>query len=301
MSIVICKLPNAGLGNQLFPLMHSMVFAQINHLPLKIIGYHQIKIGPYLRNEKSKRNYADYFLFQHSIFREMMDKIKCQFYLNKYERIDEPELKKINREGRENKVFLFSKLPSYKDYFIHLRDHRDLVKELLMSNLTSTIKSKLELSKLSDIGVHVRMGDFRKLSTGENFKGGHVRMPEQYFVNTIHKIRQYLGFDIPVSVFTDGYQHEFNDLIKMNAITVEESKIDIVDLLNLSKCKLIITSQGSTFSYWAGFLSNAAIVHHPEHMHVNLRNENGRFYEGDLDMKNVQLLSVLHECKTDFH
>jgi hypothetical protein len=56
MSIVICKLPKSGLGNQLFPLMHAMVFAHINQMPLKIIGYHQFKIGPYLRNEKSYIN-----------------------------------------------------------------------------------------------------------------------------------------------------------------------------------------------------------------------------------------------------
>ena len=67
MGMVVCKLPSAGLGNQLFPLMHAMVFAELNNLPLTVTGYHRIKIGPYLRGEKSKRSYKGYFKFQKSL------------------------------------------------------------------------------------------------------------------------------------------------------------------------------------------------------------------------------------------
>ena len=52
MSVVVCKLPQAGLGNWLFCLMKAKVFAEMYQLPLIIIGYHQLKIGPYLRFEK---------------------------------------------------------------------------------------------------------------------------------------------------------------------------------------------------------------------------------------------------------
>ena len=60
MGKVICKLPRAGLGNQLFPLLKAYTFAQLNDLPVIVINYHQIKVGPWLRREKNKRYYDEY-------------------------------------------------------------------------------------------------------------------------------------------------------------------------------------------------------------------------------------------------
>ncbi len=75
MSVVVCKLPKAGLGNQLFPLMHAFVFAKLNNLPVIVTGYHQLKIGPYIRREKNKRQYKGYFTFQKNIAGEYRDLI----------------------------------------------------------------------------------------------------------------------------------------------------------------------------------------------------------------------------------
>ncbi len=41
---VICKLPKAGLGNQLFPLLKGYVFARLNHLPILVVGFNYLKI-----------------------------------------------------------------------------------------------------------------------------------------------------------------------------------------------------------------------------------------------------------------
>jgi hypothetical protein len=59
---------------------------------------------------------------------------------------------------------------------------------------------------------------------------------------------------------------------------------DIVDLVLLSKSKLIVTSATSTFSYWAAFLSNSPVIMHPDHLHADLRNAecNQHIYEGSL-------------------
>ncbi len=60
---------------------------------------------------------------------------------------------------------------------------------------------------------------------------------------------------------------------------------DIVDLLLLSKSKVVITSRSSTFSYWSGFLADAPMILHPDHGasdHPALRprNINRALYEG---------------------
>jgi hypothetical protein len=56
----------------------------------------------------------------------------------------------------------------------------------------------------------------------------------------------------------------------------------MADMLVLSKSKIIITSMGSTFSYWAAFLSDADVINNPLDVHPRLRNENNLF-EGTLE------------------
>ncbi len=61
----------------------------------------------------------------------------------------------------------------------------------------------------------------------------------------------------------------------------------------MSKAEYIITSAGSTFSEWAGFLSNAVIILHPDHIHTKIRREENLF-EGPVEAlkdfnKNIKL------------
>jgi hypothetical protein len=140
------------------------------------------------------------------------------------------------------------------------------------------------------------MGDFKKLQAGQDFKSiGSVRTPEEYFVDIIEKIRSISGKSLPVSVFTDGHRSEFEKLFNLPSVTMVEGNTDIVDLLLLSKSKVIVTSANSTFSYWAGFLSDAPLILHPDHIHEPIRlSENGlNLYEGPLDEKNEQLVNII--------
>ena len=265
MSVVICKLPKAGIGNQLFPLMHSIIFAEINNLPLIITGYYQLKIGPFIRREKTKRNYLGYYNFQKNIGYYIIDLFKIAYLKFRFEQIHEPSICSIQQT--ENKVYVFHKLPSISDYFIHLRNYRTLTINSFWSILHPGIIKMINNNKWYNIGVHIRMGDFKKLSNNELYIGGHVRTPEKYFIDTINQIRNKLNRDETVAIYTDGYRSEFNELLTTSNLVFIEGNPDIVDLVCLSKSKIIITSPSSTFSYWAAFLSDAKIVQHPEIQH----------------------------------
>lgn len=274
--------------------MKAHVFAHLNNLPLTVIGCHQFKIGPYIRGEKSKRRYSDYFTFQKNFFGEMLDRARLQLFKNKPV-INEPPLIKMD-DSADGSVYRFSSLPHWDDYFFSLKDHRKLVIELFWNLLKDNIKVSIEQKDYPRIGVHIRMGDFRKLRRGEDFrKVGTVRTPEEYFISMIAAIRQAHGSSLPVSVFTDGYRSEFNLLPKLDNVNWVEGNSDIIDLLLLSKSKIIVTSAGSTFSYWAGFLSDSPIILHPDHIHQPLRfsEENGRFYEGAFDTENPVLMKTI--------
>lgn len=300
MSLVICKLPKAGLGNQLFPLMHAAVFAKINNLPLMVIGYHQFKIGPYLRREKSKRNYKGFFKFEKNIFFAFYDELKVKNILKKNEVIYEPQLD-LSVDQTTKKVFFFEKVPSYYDYFIHLKPYRNQVIKLLSEFISDDIFIKLKDIPNVEIGVHIRMGDFRKLNVGEEFKGGHVRTPESYFVNIINGIRTLIGVDIKVNVFTDGYKNEFDTIFNLKNIEIVEGNNDLVDMLLLSKSKIIVITTGSTFSYWAGFLSDAPMIMDTDHNRSRIRSidSNDNFFEGSYGDSIICLKLMYDEKRND--
>ncbi len=286
MSHVVCRLPKAGLGNQLFPLMHAAVFSELNNIPLTVIGYHQIKIGPYLRKEKSKRHYLGFFKFEKNVIAAFLDELKVRKWLRQSEVVFEPELIKLKEEQNSNKVYLFEQIPAYQDYFYHLRPYRSLVLNLLMNLISEKHLKNIATLPVPEIGVHIRMGDFRKLAPGEIFKGGHVRTPESYFINIINGITEISGKKMSVSVFTDGYKEEFEELLIPENINIVEGNTDIEDMLLLSKSRLIVISTSSTFSYWSGFLSDAPIIMHPEHIHARIREKNKEdsLFEGGFDI-----------------
>jgi hypothetical protein len=163
-------------------------------------------------------------------------------------------------------------LPGWEDYFKDLKDHRQLVSRLLDQLINKKIKEELQTQTSPWIGVHIRMGDFRKMKEGEDFsKLGHVRTPEAYFMHVIETIRTICQDTVPVSVFTNGHRHELESLFSLPGVKMIQGNRDITDMLLLSRSKVIVTSAGSSFSYWSGFLSNAPIIMHPDHISAALR------------------------------
>ena len=281
MSIVVCKLPDAGLGNQLFPLTRAMVFSHLNHLPLIVTGYHRLKPGPYLRGEKNKRKYRAFFNFQKGYLGELGDKLRVNSYKRKYAVIKEPSISSIAEEG--DKLYYFTRLSHYSDYFNELKDHRELAISLLKQAMNPVIFTELQSCKAPDIAVHIRMGDFRKLKPEEDFnKVGSVRTPLDYFIEMIRTTRSVSVRNLPVRVFTDGHPSELKELFELPETSLVKGNTDMTDLLLMSKSKVIITSAGSTFSYWAGFLSEAVLIMHHAHIYASIRPPeiNKRIYEG---------------------
>ena len=291
MAIVICKLPRAGLGNQLFPLMKAYTFGQLNDLPVIVQNYNQFKIGPYLRGERSKRRYVDYFKFEKKLLSRLIASIREK----KFERLpreNEPIVEKLRSIPAE-KVFEFGAIPHWSNFFEGLSEHRDLVLNLFEQIVKPAIMARVDALDRPVIGVHIRMGDFRKLNPGEDFsKVGAVRTPEKYFIDMITNIRAAKGSCLPVSVFTDGHRHEFSELFSLPGISMVEGNPDLVDLILLSRSSVIVGSAGSTFSYWAAFLSQSPFIMHPDHVHSRLRDDTN-LYEGAWDQNNALLVNAV--------
>lgn len=273
--------------------MKASVFAELNNLPMVVTGYQNFRIGPYLRGEKSKRNYSNYFKFEKNRIAAWFDAFEVASLAKRMNLVDEPELKTISPV--DNVLYKFSANIRWNDFFFGLKDHRELVIKLFWRCLNERIVEQANRIKPPTAGVHIRLGDFRKLGAHERFqKVGGVRTPENYFINVINTLREIHGKFIPVSIFSDGYQHELPELFKLPNVTLVEGNSDIIDLILLSRSKIIVASAGSTFSYWAGFLSNAPLIMHPDHIHQPIRASNGSaLYEGPMDSNREGLINEI--------
>jgi hypothetical protein len=273
--------------------MKACVFAHINQLPLVVTNYHQVKVGVYLRGEKSKRNYNQCFRFQKNVAGALLDKINIYFKRKAFNVVEEPLLEIIPGIAQNKTIYTFNAIPHWSDYFQGLKEQRPLVIDLFYQLLVPGIKKQLDSLDAPYIGVHIRMGDFRKLMPGDVFsKLGGVRTPEDYFVEVIEKLRAIYGNNVPVAVFTDGYRNEFKKISCLPHLRFIEGNSDMVDLLLLSRSKVIVTSASSTFGYWSGFLSDAPIIIHPDHIHQPLRIQDSKpgMYEGALDDSGLMFL-----------
>ena len=260
--------------------MNGILYAKLNLIDYKYISYNFFTIGPYLRFEKSKRKYSSFFIFNTNLLQIFF--ILCFFYLipKKY-LIYNPTNNNINQNSIN--IFLFNKPAHWSDYFFILNNHRKLVIELFFNILTDEIKNKFYELATPYIGVHIRRGDFLEFRSDDHFRyNGNTKTPDFYFIDLINSIRKYTNLIIPVKLFSDGYNAELHNILSLENIEHIENNNDMLDLLHLSKSQLIITSAGSTFSYWAAFLSNATVLIHKDHIHKDLRDNitNSIYYEG---------------------
>ena len=275
--------------------MRAHVFSHLNQLPLMVTNYHQIKIGPWLRNDRSKRNYNGFFVFEKNRLGEKMDRLKLRKFENGLQQT-EPPVKKITN-GIAGSSWLFSEMPHYTKYFEELNENRGLVIQLLNDIISPLIKEKLNDLRAPVIGVHIRRGDFREPAEGEELgKRGILRTPESYFVDMIKSIRSVHGSDLRADIFSDASKNELKEVFKLPNVYMVEGNNDLVDLLLLSRSKIIVTSAGSTFSYWAAFISDVPVIMHPTYVGIKIRPENVRdtLYEGAFDGNNEILKRRIH-------
>jgi len=283
----ISKLPSTGLGNKLFSWAAGAIFAKNNNCKHIVLGMTKFHIGPWIRFERSKRFYKGYFknesLFHLGYF------VKSKITISQ---------KESSNVTNFNSNAVFNEIPNWEDYFIGLREHRTFIIDYFLESLNPSLRQEAESIPFSEIAVHIRMGDFRELSPEEDFaKVGLVRTPLSYFIETINAIRKFLVKDIPVTVFSDGSDESLNEILSLSNISRQTNSEDILDIIGLSKSKVLITSAGSTFSKWAGFLSENVIIDHYQHIHKPIRDDvtNKVMYEGPLnprtDINDYPLLS----------
>jgi len=246
-SLVYVKFPKFGLGNLLLIWANAFIFSHLNNLPLLTSPWWGIHFGSWVRKEKSKRFYFGYF--NSSSFKEY---VKYFFILVFAKKVRNNVFNKhyVYRDG-SSILFYFDSLIFNNHMFLDILPYRDIIKHELLNLLKVDLRNRYLSMSHFDIGIHIRRGDFVVTDQAT---------PIDYFLTILKIIRESFHPNMKVKIFSDAYDHELANILSLDGVSRSTNTDDILDLLELSKSKVLIMSKSSSFSYWAGFLSSGLVV-----------------------------------------
>ena len=245
------RLGGAGLGNIMFTWARAAVFARDNDCQVIWPTWPSIKVGPYLRREADKRFYGDLFRNDGSA----VGGIKKMIKLMTCHRIAEAQKESVKLEDETIVEFT-----GFEGCFDSILYEYDFVRQLIESNLHPKNRVPLQDDYQDAVGIHVRLGDFSRVSVAEVEAGRHdSALPVEWYAHIVEQIRAYAGKQVPVYVFSDGTDEELQPLLALPGVQRKTYGTSIGDILGLSRFPLLVAS-GSSFSMWARYLGRANCI-----------------------------------------
>ena len=289
-AMVWARLPRAGLGNMLHVWARAVAFAQANEARLFVSSWSRFRLGPFLRGERSKRLYLGSFKGD-----PLRARLRLLAARATRKPVHDPPIARVADETRGTALFVFDRLGGDpRDPFRELIAYRDAIVARFFAMLSDPIQARLGGLEAPVIGIHVRRGDF---------SNGPWETPIEHFCDRLRALREVAGAQLPATVFSDGSDEELAPLLANPGVRRAPRQPDVLDLIQLSKSRVIVPSRGSTFGMLAGFLSEAVIVRDPEWNHGDSRpaHVNSRRFEGAPDMDPARwpdlLVQNLRECR----
>ncbi|QQR89110.1 MAG: alpha-1,2-fucosyltransferase [Myxococcales bacterium] len=240
------RIQGSGLGNLLLPWARYVLYTKQPGIQGIAPTWAQFKPGPYLRNEKDKRGYVGLFRARKN---ELTGLRKALVLLSKKRR-NENYLSELT--VRSDELVVFSGLGRY---FQPLHEHHAFIR----SSLLEIVKAKPQHPDwlTQAIAVHVRLGDFQQAGTS----AFNTRLPLAWYIENVRKLRELLGQDTPLAIFSDGSDAELKDLLSLRHAERMDFGSAMADLLALSQARVLVASN-STFSAWASFLGRMPSLWH---------------------------------------
>jgi hypothetical protein len=206
--------------------------------------------------------------------------------------------------GRSRSIIVFKGLGKY---FADLAGHSDYLHQRLVSILSrrsSKLLNDAEPGRF--IAVHVRRGDKPALAFGAipPADSMHWAVPTEWYARCIKQVRQVLGDDVPVVIFTDARPDEIADVLKIPGVRLASTNPAIVDILLMARANVLITSASSTFSMWSSFLGEMPSIWFPAQWREQTNWANPQFecytdLEGNLPEECVRVLTAQQKQKTE--
>lgn len=270
------RIGGAGLGNLLFPWARGIIFKNKYNTEKLNCTWSTVKVGTFIRKEKDKRTYHNIF------FEDYVGGIKKFLLLLLAKKITESEAQNLN--SLKGKIPIVINFEGMRNQMNDILDHSTLVKEELYKMVRKKHIELSEKNKPEAIGIHIRLGDFYKPQSESEIRKGltNCRLPLEWYIEIINKIRTEARANIKVSVFSDGTDEELAVILNLPNVERAVGGSAISDLLSLSKGKILIASN-STFSLWASYLGRPHTIWFPGTHRIKLFKENEAKFESEID------------------
>jgi hypothetical protein len=269
------RLGGPGLGNLLFIFARSIVFFDEDDCKIIWPTWASLKIGPWLRHEKDKRYYGDFFHNDGS-FISGVEKMRLLITKRKF------VVNTINPPICPTENNVIYQYEAFQMRFGDMLAKREIIKKRIFNIVKQKHKKALSEIYSNIINIHVRFGDFSKNNIEALNRGDdNNRIPIMWYVNIVNQVKTVLGDNIFFYVFSDGSDRELEPLLMIQGVKRVFYGSAIADILALSQAKLIIAS-GSSFSMWARFLGNTSCISYTNQMkeHICCGEENFEFEIG---------------------
>ncbi len=277
-SVVLAKIPRAGLANKLLVWAHALTFSVKYKLNLYETSWIHVPVGPILRREKSKRLYFNIVQAGDTI--PITHRLLCK-------QVVLPKSDWTNIIPESSKIYVFKEVPYHKTYFDLIAPLRSEIIQSFFRRINQKLLLKANNISSPAIALHIRRGDFKKMPW--------VHYDWDWYRKLIFDIRGFLKEDVPVTVFSDGRADEIDILKDVKNIHYFSSGNDLIDLIVMARAKVIVPYPGSTYSLWAGFISDSIIIHKNNY---NIRHLNSQdIYEGNPYMNNTFDQKLEHQLK----
>jgi hypothetical protein len=274
-----------GLGHSLLAWARCVVWCEITGATMLAPRWMRLRIGPYLRGERDKREYFKLFKSGGRISGLTRTAILCTATQTKAidghfsEDIFSEDFLVQKSGSRRGHVVVFNNAASNNEvkFFSAVWGHSKLLHESFLRIVRAKYIPKVSSQS---VAVHVRMGDFSTAQNAEDLLKNNTRLPLDWYIAEVQKLSAKLKPAPAITVYSDGTDDQLEKLLALPNVTRAAKQESVTDLLCMTKSAALVAS-GSGFSLWASFLGQVPTIYYPgrkrvqAHDDLKLNIENG--------------------------
>lgn len=240
-----------GLAHSLLAWARCELWCRDRGVAMLAPDWNHLRIGPYLRRERDKREYHRLFRFTRYV-----TGLRRRWLIVTRPHVPGtglvPDLHARQIVIFENKVT--------RNFEEHFNEVVGRGAELLEAMRAMTKPRHLPDAKVlrePHVAVHVRLGDFSAPPADASANGlqglTNTRLPIDWYAQALSALRDALGRPVPAIVYSDGEDALLAPLLALPAVRRAPPGSAVTDLLSIAQAAALVSS-GSGFSIWGSFL-----------------------------------------------